>query len=519
MTPQVARRVLALMVVGHVAALLFFLKDYYIDDSFIHARYAQNLANGYGFTYNAGDEGSYGATSPLFTLLLAAFHWIGHPLAVAKTIGLLSASTNILLLYILVRMALEQSGLSAPGARFVAVASALLLATNPLVARWSFAGMETALFITFLLATQLGLVCAMAGGDRRLFAATGVGLGLATLVRPEAFVWIIALLVWPAVQFVRDRELRKSTATGAAVMLVTCFVVVGAWFAYALTAFGTVVPNTVLAKGAAFERFSSPLLAYYRRFVEQFAATSLVALVPIALLAVLAGPRRLAEGYTAKRSLWVLPNFAFLLLFAITYWANNGEIISRYLTALVPSVIVIGAAGTSLLLSCGRLRLGWSLHPRSVAFPAAVSATVFLALMVVLVAPQARAHARSNEELASLGRWLGRNTPQDSIVAALDIGVIGYYSSRDVLDMNGLATRDIIEYLVRGDVYAYLVCTQPDYIVVPEDTLPSIVPADEMKLLTERYRVHYSSFKLFDETGGDYIIYEFQWPASSQKCA
>ncbi|MBC8254453.1 MAG: hypothetical protein H8E35_10495, partial [Ardenticatenia bacterium] len=49
-----------------------------LDDAWIHARFADNLANGYGFSYNPGIP-SPGSTSPLRALLLGATYLLGIP--------------------------------------------------------------------------------------------------------------------------------------------------------------------------------------------------------------------------------------------------------------------------------------------------------------------------------------------------------------------------------------------------------------------------------------------------------
>ena len=49
-----------------------------LDDAWIHARFADNLANGYGPSYNPGIP-SPGSTSPLRALLLGATYLLGIP--------------------------------------------------------------------------------------------------------------------------------------------------------------------------------------------------------------------------------------------------------------------------------------------------------------------------------------------------------------------------------------------------------------------------------------------------------
>ena len=64
---------LLLIAVAAAVALrvaLFAATGFQADDAFITYRYAENLAGGLGFVYNAGER-VYGTTTPLLTLVLA----------------------------------------------------------------------------------------------------------------------------------------------------------------------------------------------------------------------------------------------------------------------------------------------------------------------------------------------------------------------------------------------------------------------------------------------------------------
>ena len=69
-------------------ALMWPLRHYLTDDTFIHLQYARNLATGHGLVFNPGER-VYGCTSPLWVALIAdgmAFGFNG--LHVARVLGL-----------------------------------------------------------------------------------------------------------------------------------------------------------------------------------------------------------------------------------------------------------------------------------------------------------------------------------------------------------------------------------------------------------------------------------------------
>ncbi len=105
------------------------------EDAFIAFRYARNLAEGHGLTFNPGEQGVEGFSSMLWVLLLA----LSHPLQpdMARAAALLG------LVCTLGTLALVASIAGGRGAyAWVPIA---LLATNVSVARYASSGMETSL--------------------------------------------------------------------------------------------------------------------------------------------------------------------------------------------------------------------------------------------------------------------------------------------------------------------------------------------------------------------------------------
>lgn len=91
-----------------------------------------------------------------------------------------------------------------------------------------------------------------------------------------------------------------------------------------------------------------------------------------------------------------------------------------------------------------------------------------------------------------IGRWLDEETPEGAVVATNDIGAIGYFSNRRVIDMVGLVTPGMLERLQRtrdrdGAILEYFRRDRPDYVVIFDDWYPGI--ARRTDLLEERLRV------------------------------
>src|SRR5215467_11692623 len=89
------------------------LADQALDDFFITYRYAWNLANGHGFTFNPGER-VFGTTEPGLGLLLAGFAFVTRlPI---PTLGTLVTAVSLLGIAVLLLVGAARRGRAAEGA-------------------------------------------------------------------------------------------------------------------------------------------------------------------------------------------------------------------------------------------------------------------------------------------------------------------------------------------------------------------------------------------------------------------
>jgi hypothetical protein len=118
---------------------------------------------------------------------------------------------------------------------------------------------------------------------------------------------------------------------------------------------------------------------------------------------------------------------------------------------------------------------------------------VYLALAVPALVPAATRYGWAVQNINAmqvhLGRWLDRELPRDARVAVNDIGAIAYFSRREIVDLMGLVTPEIIPYRREGEagVARYLAETCPDHLVIFPAWFPRLAARDD--LLEVRYRV------------------------------
>jgi hypothetical protein len=71
-----------------------------------------------------------------------------------------------------------------------------------------------------------------------------------------------------------------------------------------------------------------------------------------------------------------------------------------------------------------------------------------------------------------VGRWLAENSNPDASVAMTEVGTIGYFSQRRIIDLMGLVTYELRDLPKQGDYHATIDALRPDYIVAARGLPP-----------------------------------------------
>ncbi len=469
------------LAVAVFAAAGWFLRGYITDDTYIHLRYAHNLIERGEFSFNPG-QGSYGATSPLWIFGLAIFLKLGlAPFTAAWLLGALSGLGMIIIFDAI----LER--LTFPAEWKAAI---LLLAVSDVwFLRWTFSGMETPLATAFLVFLMWPLVTGrdMGWGVTReklwrRYLGWGVAAGLAGLVRPEfmllaplALPWLL-LFEYMRVGSVGGASERHEARPQGPILAAGLgwALVVGPWLIYAWQAFGRITPGTAAAKSSTFAPSLGMIVQYFFQNIKQLAATQgLLWVMVIALVVlVLIRNRKKREKIWEEQEYWaaqedqetptaagegpwsvwgpttfigVAATWFFVLLGGYAF--KQVWIISRYVSPLAPVLLL------AMGLICEWLMAGLAVgyRGRKVGFAVMISCVVLTLvfngwIFFGQVVPHAQKFPQGVRECyLGMGEWLSRNTPEDAVIAALDIGAVGYASERRVLDLMGLVSPEILE--------------------------------------------------------------------------
>ena len=403
---------------------------YPLDDSWIHQTLARNLVLYGEMAVNPGQPVAV-STAPLWTALLVPGYLLGvPPLPGESPTGqaglppflwthLVGGGSLVLLAWSTFRMgrALLQQDSRVPW-----LAGLLMLVEWHLV--WAaLSGMETVLFATLSLAV---LTEALAKRLTRPWLL-GFLVGLMTLMRPEAILLGPLLGAW-ALFTVPSARWTPLLAFGAALAL-TILPVVG----LNLVLSGSPLPATFFAKNAAYGVGPD-----VRRYI-QYLVGAVIELGRGPLLLLYPGLiYGLARRFSGMAGAWHLPlAWCALLVGAYMVWLPALYHHGRYLFPLIPIVSLYGLEGGRLLLN----RLPFVLLPRV--------APVLLGLVVALSwARGAQVYAENvryiNEQQVAFALWARDNTPTEAVLATHDIGAMGYFSQRTLVDIAGLASPELV---------------------------------------------------------------------------
>lgn len=446
-----------------VAALLLgtTLHPLAVDDAFITYRYAHNLASGHGFTYNVGQP-TLSTTAPLYALVLSLGAWLGFDLpALANALAAIALWVGAVLLFTLGR------GENAPWAGALA---ALLYVLHPLL--WLSLGLETAVF----LAMALGAIVAYRNGHLRWAA---VLLALATLTRGDGLILAAVLAadyvlnVWRKKRRGRSVDGAWQEALGAVVVYAVVMLPLLAWLVWQ---FGSPLPATLGAKVAQSELGVTGFYAHttYLQGLgillrARLASSPLYVLfVPAILVGLIAMWRR--GAWVRLVVAWGVAHLAGYTLLEVTpyYW---------YYTPLVPGLVCAAALGVVESARRANRKLGnwgWGLGGLWALGLLAALVWADLALVQGLDGPLPPPEDLESKVLPEAkvdvyeqaGRWLHDHTPADALIGVTEVGVMGYYAGRPMLDFLGLLEPEVADALGRGDLYWALLRYQPDYLAL-----------------------------------------------------
>jgi len=429
----------AIALSAFLAASWFLLKEheiagvsgYPVDDSWIYATFARNLANGHGYSFNPGHPIS-GATGPLYVFVLSAlYRMFGGVVWPAKVLGILCLLGSGWIVFASTRRA-------SPESRWLPLLAGLLTALSPPLIWGCLSGLEIPLYLV--------LVCA------------GVFFYLGQQSTLAALCWSTGVWLRPDGLFLAALGLVCSPDNRKWAALVTVSVILG-YFAFNFAVGGQPFPTSVGAKAAlggnVLAREGTTLSQWLWLWGLSLHAGRYGPHAVLLLSAMMVG----AVLTWRRRPILAAYPIAFPLVFG--FFGPNGGQHGRYLVSVIPFGIVLGCVG----LSAVTRRIPPVIRARGNLVALGVAA-VLLAWQLGTAGLVGIAYGWNVQNINQMHRFLAeevaRRIPPGEAIAVNDVGAMGYFGSHPIVDLAGLMSP-------RRSLPENLAIYRPPYVIIFPD--------------------------------------------------
>lgn len=505
------------------------------DDAYYYLKTARNIAAGLGPTFDGihPTDGFHPLWMGLLVPLAAVAPGPQALVRVALALSVALAACSAVLVWRLTRRLTASGGIA-----FVALVFYWL---NPRAVLSSLNGLETGLATLLFVGSLLVVlreVEAPAGSVARE-AVLGVLLGLLFLARTD-------LVFYAGVFYVSTIALAPAGARvrRAGLVALIAAALAAPWVGWCWARFGSPVQVSGLSipyvEHELFRAAGSGTFAMAAEGLRRFAVVLYeglrgelgyprplsVGILGFALL-VLAMRWRDSLGCTPARRRAALVFLGLLgaalaLVFAHTAirWYPRPWYFDQLLV-LLPVFLALGLAVFEPRRTLGKLaRLLYPGAPHDNAFARALAAAIAIAFVAAPATLSARALAKGEwpwaREMLDAALWLRKNTRPDEVGAAFNAGIIGYYSGRRVVNLDGainnaayraLRRRDLAGLMKRAGV-RWLADFEPATIGYFEPFFGARPLRKRLVQAVDRPDVQWCDSRI--------VIYRLQWPASER---
>ena len=427
------------MVVVMSAVMSVLNRQYTLDDALIYYRYIQNAIDGLGLVYNAGEYVN-GLTSPLYTYLSLAVAFVMRDVAFSQMflawLLLTGAAVTVVFLH-------PANGSFTPGAVFAA------LGIVSMRYFYSVVGLETPLLL-FLFALVIALFLRGRTGGWMAVSA------LLLLTRGESLFLILVLIA---------AHVRMRRPLPGWRLWIIPMVLLFSHYGFNLAYFGSPFPATLMAKIQQGEsglwetgRWGKHLifLSVGYHFDRYFAGNVLLLACPVLLAA--------GGILTGRRDLLTQIIVAFLVLYTAFYIALSIPNYHWYYAAYYFFMFILAGRCIDVLLR-HILPLPGTL-PRRAGAAAVILLSAGLLVGQTTFSAHALPLAGGYGSYTEIALWIDGHTPPDAKVATAEIGHIGWFSRRYIIDILGLVSPPNADLIGQRRFDAWLQYYSPDYFLV-----------------------------------------------------
>ncbi len=449
------------------AILTYLNKNFRVDDALIYFRYIENFINGNGLVYNIGERFN-GLTSPFYIYLSILISSLTKEVESTQLIlnGILLIASGITLVYIFNELELTLAGF---------IASVIVVTAKYF---YQVFGLETNLFVFLSLLTILFYF-------KKNYRALSVSSALLFITRGEGLFLIIII------SYFLYKEHRENLKFSLLIPLIT---VLAGNSVFNYLYYGSLLPQTLLAKiyqgesgfwdNASFILGIEYLFKMFNK--QQYYIVCLYIFAVIGLI-----------KFYSNRFVMIL--LLYTLSITVFYTILNIPDYHWYYSIHFLTFYILVSLGIAKITGLKKKRFKYS---GGIKF-AVLLVFIYFSLTHLEIARLVM-NEGPNGNYKYMGEWFQKNTPPDTKIAAVEIGHIGWYSKRYIIDILGLTNSRNAEFLGKGEYDRWFEFYKPDYIIMhdpywgQEKSIPGLVERGYFALDSS---LTVKGFKIFKTTG------------------
>lgn len=427
-----------------------------LDDSWIHQTYARNLAQNGEWAFRTGIT-SAGSTSPLWSALLS----IGFLLNLSPYIWTFFLGIIILFsLAVLCEWAVRKIIISYQP-KFPWVGIFIALEWHLVWAAMS--GMETLLH--GLIVTTV-LILLMTNTAPR-YLTLGLLTGLSVWVRPDGLT-----LLPPILLVILLNETDTSSKLKASWR---CLIGFGSIFLFYLVfnliVGGTPMPNTFYAKQAEYASWQTiPIFSRLGQMSLQLLVSSSLVLLPGVIGWIIKSIREKNWGSIA----------ALLWCFGYLYLYTSRLPVYQHGRYIMPAMPIFFLFGLLAFAEFDKSKLFNRYHWIGQTVWQGSIAMLTLGFIFLGANSYADDVTLIESEMVVTAKWASQNIPPDAIIAAHDIGALGYFDNHQLIDLAGLISPEVIPFIRDEEQLAtFLNESNASYLITFPDFYPQLTASTE----------------------------------------
>lgn len=423
-----------------------FFWHFLMDDALIVGTFAKNIVSGWGYGFNPHEPSS--GSTPIYTMLVALFFKVfGASEIIFHVLGVFFLATGLILYWKYAKLFFPERG------EYV-FASLLVTATFAYTLMLGQAGMDTILFLSISLLVLY--VHAKAHKPLLVYLLAG----LCFLARYEGVLLFTSILAY---DILGERGGFRFKIKTLALGFVAFGLVVSPWIAWNYLNFNTLRPSPFSTKTQTYMN-DAMKLALSDNIVIHYTLENTVKLFkynPILFMLSVLGAITLVLSHV-KKTARVVPSpvytlTVYVLLFVLFYSVVSPIPSGRYIYPIVPLIFLLGFYWIGNMDDVFRLERYAGI--KNVAFVLALAGSMLINGVWLYHEYYRTLYWGERYNIyRDVALWINRNAPKDAVVATSELGYVGFYSERKVLDLAGIV------YPYNESLVDRIRVKKPDYV-------------------------------------------------------